>query len=54
MQVPVELQDVTARLVNLVHKDLVDSLDQMAILVTPAHQVNQVPKLITFPLIKIP
>ena len=49
-----ELQDATAQLVNLVHKDPVDSLDQMAIPVTPAYQVNQVPKLITFPLIKIP
>ena len=42
VQVPVEPQDVTAQLVNLVRKDLVVFPDQMAILVTLVHKVNQV------------
>ena len=55
MQVRVELQDVTAQLVNLVNKDLVVFPDQMAILVTLVHQVNQVSSKIhnSYPLIKI-
>ena len=48
VQALVELQDVTAQLVNLVHKDLVAFPEQMAILVTLAHQVNQVLGFVSF------